>query len=213
MIKHFIMVKMANSAKMSQRMLAQMHQLNFYGALTAYASAIGVVIIGNFRVTEMASGHFFGCMFAFFGMFIYMCIMVRMEFFLLFVCLPMRRFVLTKTFFPFSSLNITYLPTAANYFTIFSPYKQSFMSYQLARCGLETKPYSMSVISITAGASLFFCLLFSMVSIYQAGFSRFFENSFRLKWTKKQDGYTTHIIATAFEVCVGCFQNSEKQKV
>lgn len=80
MIKHFIVVKMANSGKMSQRMLAQMHQLNFYGSITAYASTIGVVIIGNFRVTELASGHFFGCVFAFFGMFIYMCFMVSVSF-------------------------------------------------------------------------------------------------------------------------------------
>lgn len=76
MVKHFIVVKMANSAKMSQRMLTQMHKLNFVGAITAYASAIGAIIIGNFRVTEIAAGHFFGCVFAFFGMFIYMCIMV-----------------------------------------------------------------------------------------------------------------------------------------
>ena len=73
------------------------------------------------------------------------------------------------------------------------------MTYKLACCGIECKPYSMSVISIAAGASLFFCTAFSALSIVQAGFGRFFENSFRLKWTNNQDGFHAHIIGTTFE--------------
>lgn len=57
----------------------------------------------------------------------------------------------------------------------------------------------MTVIGIAAGASLFFCAFVSGISVYQAGFYQFFENSFRLQWTKDKAGYLAHIIGTACE--------------
>lgn len=76
MIKHFIKVKMASMPKISDRFISHMHQCNFIASLIVYVSALGVIIIGNFRVTEIASGHFLGVAFAFFGVFMYMCLMV-----------------------------------------------------------------------------------------------------------------------------------------
>ena len=71
---------MASSAKISEQMLYRMERYNFIASLVIYSSSMGVIIIGNFRVTEIAAGHFFGVAFAFGGMFIYMCIMVCLEY-------------------------------------------------------------------------------------------------------------------------------------
>lgn len=79
MLKHYIRFKMehsTNSFKNDPSLLNKLEHYNFYSLIIVYCSAFGVIVIGNFRVTECPFGHFFGVTFAFGGMLLYMCYMV-----------------------------------------------------------------------------------------------------------------------------------------
>lgn len=78
---------------------------------------------------------------------------------------------------------------------------QCYTSWKLyLYAGIESKPISMTIISLIYSISLFIVCLCAFVSIQHHGsIFKYWDNEFRLNWSPNDDGYQWHCTATINE--------------
>lgn len=76
---------------------------------------------------------------------------------------------------------------------------QIYLSYQLSKLSIESKPVTMLLTIVLSSASFVVCVASVLVSILQAGHKNATDTNWRLHWSSDKPGYMAHVISAIAE--------------